>query len=111
MNSAAMIDRRYPIEVRAEARRIADRTDARYEDLPRIEAGVAHRFFMQAIEPIQAQKVRLIADFPRGAPVIIEADGSMHLADFSLDAGTLECIRLLDEMIAIEARRYGLDPK
>ena len=103
----------YPIEVRAEARRIADRTGATYDDLSRIEACVAATLFRQAIQPLQDMKVRAysmatIGQMPR---MFVGVDGlALDLPEPELPPDVIETLRGIDAMIAAEAHRFGVSP-
>lgn len=112
MMTATQIDQRqYPIEVRAEARRIADRCGARYEDLPRIEAAVAHRMFMESTEPMRKAVARLCGDFVYRPFVVVSPGAVGELPKFEempVSPHVTESLRLLNEMLSVEAKRWGL---
>lgn len=100
---------RYPAEVRAEAMRIADKTGACYEDLPRIEAAVAYKAFTGATEELRRMQARVYAVSPR--TYVIDSGGALTSPPVVLPPESAEAARLLGELIAAEARRYGLVPQ
>jgi hypothetical protein len=98
------------LDIRSDARRHADRYGTESEEeLARIELSMRYRAYMEATAELRRAKVRMFADATLGVPFIVEPGKPPRLADWSMGEGALECIRLLDEMIASEAKRYGLE--
>lgn len=107
MNAMQTQDR-YPIEVRAEARRIADRSGGFYVDLSKLEAFLAVFFFRQAIKPLQDMKVLAYSMATIGRVSVTFVEGADVVPDVRpLPPEIVETLRGIDAEIAAEARRFG----
>lgn len=100
------------ISVEAEARHYCDRHEIRDPDAcQRVLHSMRHRAFLEAIEPISAQKRQCLNLFMATQPIVrfISRDGLLEPEPLELPAQVKELLATLDEAIVAEARRWGFD--
>lgn len=98
----------YWSSVESEARALCDRkgiTDL--ETYERVCAEIRHRRFLEAIEPYQRMRVRALS-MRMLDRILISADGTTETIYKPLPPAAQESLDQIDELIAKEARRFGM---
>lgn len=97
------------IAVEAEALRYCDQHEIRdYDSFQRIAASMRHQAFLRAIEPLNAMKRHWLSTCLLPNAMLLHADGRVDHLPVELPPKIKKAFAELDEMIAIEAKRWGL---
>jgi len=100
------------ISLEAEARRYCDRHDIKDQDsCQRVLASMRHRAFLEAIEPINARKRQCLNVLMIARPpvMIMHQNGRLEQMPFELPPELKKIFAELDELIILEAQRWGCD--
>lgn len=100
------------ISADAEARRYCDRhgiTDP--DSYARVVHSVRHRMFLECIEPINAQKRQYLnlLMISRQPVFLMNQNGCLHQMPYELPPEAKKVLADLDELIILEAQRWGFD--
>jgi hypothetical protein len=105
-----MIDNLHLLSIEAEAREYCDRHEIRdYDSFQRIAASLRHRAFLRAIEPLNAMKARWLNLCLIPPKMLIHADGRVEHLPIELPPEMKKAFAELDELIILEAQRWGFD--
>lgn len=105
-----MIDNIHLLSIEAEAREYCDRHEIRdYDSFQRIAVSLRHQAFLRAIEPLNAMKRRWMSLCLVPAKMLIHADGRFEHLPIELPPEMKKAFAELDELIILEAQRWGFD--